>query len=91
MFKMKKKLILLFLIPLLSGCGTCIARSAFRNEIGGIPQYYPATCVDAELVSRPFSESTVPKGIWEDLGVCCLLLVIWERDLSLRYPKDKDL
>jgi uncharacterized protein YceK len=91
---MTKPLLLLALIPaLLSGCGTFIARTAFREE-SHPPRYYPATCIDGYGISRPFyrdsyRDSLGPKAVAVSLGslvdlpislatdTLCLPLDIW--------------
>lgn len=52
---MKKILIIIAMLPFLSGCGTFVARTGWRNECSGIPRYYPATVVDAQIIAAPFN------------------------------------
>ena len=64
-------MIKLFLIVamslLLSGCGTLAVRAGFPDEPSDMPQYYPATVVDAQLVFSPFYLLIVePTEIYED-------------------------
>ena len=51
----------------LSGCGTLVARVGFPDGSSDIPQYYPATVVDAQLIFSPFYLLIVePSEIYED-------------------------
>lgn len=50
---MKQMMFILVLVPFLSGCGTFIARSQWRDE-GIMPRYYPATAFSGYCVAMPF-------------------------------------
>jgi uncharacterized protein YceK len=89
---MQKLILTIAMLPLLSGCGTFVARTGWRHEVAGIPQYYPATVVDAQFIASPFyilidspsdyyeSPSTLPRVI---LG--CLVGVV---DLPISLVTD---
>jgi uncharacterized protein YceK len=50
---MKKMILMLAMVPLLTGCGTFLARTPWRDE-GILPRYYPATAVSGYCVAMPF-------------------------------------
>ena len=61
---MKKIMFMALIAPFLSGCGTFMARTQWR-EMGGLPRYYPATAVSGYCVAMPFLSAERSSKSWQ--------------------------
>ncbi len=51
-----RKMIIILILPFLTGCGTFFARTGWRHEGSGIPRFYPATYIDGALIVSPTNQ-----------------------------------
>lgn len=72
---MRKLIIALALVTLLSGCGTFIARTDWRHEGGGIPAFYPASYVDGALLVSSCNPEIDGRSLPRRVGVGLLGVV----------------
>ncbi|MFA6172798.1 MAG: YceK/YidQ family lipoprotein [Kiritimatiellales bacterium] len=72
---MKKMMFVLFLLPLLTGCGTFFMRTGWRNELSDVPRFYPASYMDGVLLIAPCNPNFAEKSMPSRLGMTCIGLV----------------
>lgn len=65
---MKKVIVLLLIVPLLTGCGTFFARTGWRDEASDIPRFYPAAALDCGMMCIWHNDPSVArKSLWRKL------------------------
>ena len=76
---------IVMLVPFLSGCGTFMARTPWRELGGGLPRYYPATAVSGYCVAMPFLSAERSSKSWQELTLFSAMGVV---DLPISLVTD---